>query len=120
MTAPHLFRLLVVIVLVAGGSSSLVANDEPLGLTAPQSFSYSRNRPNDSAPALNTSGENMSYRCDTRYGMYPDIGDCQDAFANLQSSSEQRTFGERNTGLPDSVIALPLLVFGSMPFTSHN
>lgn len=117
MIASRLFRLLLVIVRVAVGNSSQVGNDEPLWSTAPQSFSHSINRPNESSPALNVSSENMSHRCDPIYGMYPDIGDCQDALAKLQTGSEQRTFGERATGLPDSVIPLPLILFGSMLFT---
>ena len=120
MITTHFFGLLVVIVRVAFGNSTLVANDEPLILTAPQSFTYSINRPNESSGALKTSSENISYRCDVLFGMYPDIGDCQDAFSSLQAGSAQRVFGERRTGLPDSVVALPLLVFGSMPFTSYE
>ncbi len=119
MILPHLFGLLVVIVRVAVGISTLVANDEPL-ITAPQSFTYSINRPNESSGALNTSSENVSYRCDALYGMYPDIGDCQDALSSLQAGSSQQVFGQRKTGLPESVIALPFLVFGSMPFTLHD
>ena len=120
MFTPHLLGLLVITVRVAVGISTLVANDEPLMLTAPKNFTYSINRPNESSGALNTSSENISYRCDVLFGMYPDIGDCQDAFSSLQTGSAQRVFGERRTGLPDSVIALPLLVFGSMPFTFNE
>lgn len=115
MIASRLFRLLLVIVRVAVGNPLQVGNGEPLWSTAPQSFSYSINRPNESSPALNASSENMSHRCDPLYGIYPDIGDCQDALARLQSGSMQRTFGERATGLPDTVIVLPLMLFGSMP-----
>ena len=120
MIASDLFRLLLVIVRVAVGSSLQVADDEPLWSTAPQSFNYSINRPNESSLALNSSSENMSHRCDPIYGRYPDIGDCQSAFSQLQVGSVQRTFGERNTGLPDRVIVLPFLIFGSMPFTLHD
>ena len=120
MFTPHLFGLLVVVVRVAFANSTLVANDESIMLTAPTNFTYSINSPNQSSGALNTSSENMSYQCDALYGMYPDIGDCQDAFSSLQVGSAQRVFGERKTGLPDSVIALPLLVFGSMPSTLND
>ena len=121
MIASGFFRLLLIIVRVTVGKSSQVAVDEPLWSTAPQSFSYSVNRPNESSLALNTSSEiNMGHRCDPIYGMYPDIGDCQDAFSQLQVGSAQRTFGERDTGLPDTVISLPFAVFGSMPFKLHD
>ena len=120
MTASGLFWLLLVIVRVAVGKPSQVAVDEPLWSTAPQSFSYSVNRPNESSLALNTSSENMVQRCDPLYGRYPDIGDCQDALSQLHVGSVQRTFGERDTGLPDTVIALPFVVFGSMPFKLHD
>ena len=116
MIVSRLFRLLLVVVRVAVGIPSQVGNDEPLWSTAPQSFSYSINLPNESSQALNASSENMSHRCDTLYGIYPDIGDCQDALARLQSGSTQRTFGQRATGLPDTVIDLPLMLFGSMQF----
>ena len=115
MIAPRLFGLLVVIVRLTVGNSSLIANDEPLVLTAPQNFTYSTNRPNESSPALN-----IGHRCDTLYGIYPDIGDCQDALASMSAGSEQQIFGERNTGLPSSAIALPFLIFGSMPLTLHD
>lgn len=120
MIAPRLFGLLVILVRVAVGNCLLVANDEPLFLSAPQTFSYSINRPNESSPALNTSSENMICRCDTLYGMYPDIGDCQNALLGLQAGTEQRIFGERRTGLPGSVVALPFILFGSTPFTLHD
>ena len=120
MIAPPLFGLLVVIVRLTVGNSSLVANDESLVLTATQNLTYSMIRPNESSPALNTSIANMVHRCDTIYGVYPDIGDCQDALSNIQPGSEQQMFRERNSGGPDDDIALPFLVFGSMPFTLHN
>ena len=117
MIVSHLFRLLLVIVRVAVGNPSHVRNDEPLWSTAPQSFGYPMKLPNGSTPALNASSENLSHRCDTLYGVYPDIGDCQDALARLQSGSTQRTFAQRAPGLPDTVIVLPLILFGSMQFT---
>ena len=122
MIALPLFGLLVVIVRLTVGNSSLIANDEPLVLTATQNLTYSIIRPNESSPALNTSIANIAHRCDTTYGVYPDIGDCQDALSNIQPGSEQQMFGERNSpGLPEhDVIALPFLVFGSMPFTLHD
>ena len=120
MIASLVFRLLLVIVRVAVGSSSQVADDELLWSTAPQNFNYSVNRPNESSPALNTSSVNMTHRCDSIYGVYPDIGDCQDALSKIQVGSEQRTFGQRNTGLPRNVLVLPLLFFGSMLFKLHD
>lgn len=120
MIASGLFRLLLVSVRVAVGKPSRIAVDEPLWSTAPQSFSYSVNRPNESSLVLNNSSENMVQRCDPLYGRYPDIGDCQDALSQLQFGSEQRTFGERNTGLPRDVIPLPFASFGSMPFKLHH
>ena len=120
MVATRLFGLLVVILRVTVGNPALVTNDESLWLTAPQKFTYSINRSNESSPALNTSSENMSYRCETLYGIFPDLGDCQDALSNLQAGAEQRLFGQRHTGLPDSVIALPFLIFGSMPSTLND
>ena len=117
MIVSRLFRLLVLIVRVAVGNPSQVGNDKALWSTAPQSLGYSINLPNESSPALNSSSENMSHRCDPLYGIYPDIGDCQDALARLQSGSTQRTFGQRAAGLPDTVIILPLILFGSMQFT---
>lgn len=120
MIAPRLFGLLVIIVRLTVGNSSLIANDEPLVLSALQSLTYPKHHPNESSPALNTSIVNLSHRCDTIYGVYPDIGDCQDALANLQVGSQQQMFGERGTGLPSSVIALPFILFGSMPFRLHD
>ena len=115
MIAPRLFGLLVVIVRLTVGNLSLIANNESLVLTAPQNLTSLTNRPNESSPALN-----INHRCDTIYGIYPDIGDCQDALAAMSAGSEQMVFGERNTGLPSSAIALPFLIFGSMPFTLHD
>ena len=115
MIVPRFFGLLVVIVRLTVGNSSLIANDESQVLTAPQNLTYSTNRPNESSPALN-----INHRCDTLYGVYPDIGDCQDALASMSAGSEQMIFGERNTGLPSTAIALPFLIFGSMLFKLHD
>ena len=120
MIASCLFRLLLVIGRVAVGSSSQVADDKSLWSTAPQTFNYSINRPNESLPALSSPSENLSHRCDPIYGRFPDIGDCQNALSQLQVGSVQRTFGERHRGLPDTVIVLPLMVFGGMPFALHS
>lgn len=52
-------------------------------------------------------------QCDgARYGDNPDIRDCEGARSIIPPDTEQRKFGERNTGLGDDVSPLPYLFMG--------
>ena len=46
------------------------------------------------------------------YGFNPNIADCERAAGTINPDGDQMTWGERHTGLPLDVFALPFAVFG--------
>lgn len=67
-----------------------------------------------SIPPLNASAENaFNIRCDGEtYGFHPNIVDCEGAKEYLMPDTRTWTFGERHTGLPANVLALPYRIMG--------
>lgn len=92
----------------------------PLQITAGQTI--------DMSPATNltlsttiTTSANASYenafdiRCDgAAYGFNPSLSDCEGARSYIVPDTEQYEFGERHTGLPESVFPLPYMIIGGM------
>ena len=113
MIAPHIFRFLFFLSCIAFVKALVLANKEPLSVNPAQEYEFSINYRNGSTLAWKTGPANMDYRCDgDTYGKYPDLVDCRVAYETVGPSSRQTTFGQRHTGLPDTVVALPFLAFG--------
>lgn len=70
--------------------------------------------PNAAVPPINVSAGNLfETQCDgSKYGFNPSLSDCQNAQDRIALDSEQQTFGERDTGLPDLTFPLPYIIMG--------
>ena len=63
---------------------------------------------------LNASTRNgFDIRCDgAKYGFNPPLSDCESARSHIAPDSEQFSFGDRHTGLPESTFPLPYMIMG--------
>lgn len=105
-------------------STPLAASMEPLratkiqGLRMPTTYNATdlglNYPPNTSISDLTVPGlGSLEVTCDgARYGMNPTVRDCDGARGYFIPDMEQKTFGERHTGLPDTIFPLPYILFG--------
>ena len=90
------------------------ADAESLGLSLPMNISDPSTLLNESTQDINSTASNsLEIECNGAvYGHNPNIADCEGAWQSIVPDSEQRTFGERDTGLPDGTFTLPYIIFG--------
>lgn len=60
-----------------------------------------------------SSGRGLDIQCDgAKYGFNPSLSDCERARSYIAPDLDQMDFGERHTGLPESIFPLPYIVMG--------